>query len=114
MTCLCGPFKSTHDMPSSKQTPKVDAAPARKKVNARLKFAQDLDILFEAAMKARNFTAALKAKELIGKTKGFFAPKTPTKPTSQNDKESETLNLEKLSVKALEQALLKIEQHIKR
>lgn len=114
MTCLCVHFKSKRYMPSSKQTAKVDAAPAPKKVSARLKFAQDLDVLFEAAMKARNFTAALKAKELIGKTKGFFAPKAPTKPTSQNDKESETLNLEKLSVKALEQALLKIEQHIKR
>ena len=114
MTCLCGPFESKHCRPSSKQTLKVAEAPARKKVSARLKFAQDLDVLFEAAMKARNFTAALKAKELIGKTKGFFAPQTPTKSTSQNDKESDTLNLEKLSVKALEQVLLKIEQHIKR
>jgi hypothetical protein len=38
----------------------------------REKFSSDLDMLFEAALVAGNFSAALKAKELIGKERGFF------------------------------------------
>ena len=46
--------------------------------SAREKFSYDLDMLFEAALVAVNFTAALRAKELIGKERGFF--KDPQHP----------------------------------
>lgn len=44
----------------------LDSGPTREK------FSSDLDMLFEAALVAGNFSAALKAKELIGKERGFF------------------------------------------
>jgi hypothetical protein len=38
----------------------------------RKKFLTDLEVLFERALEKEDFSAALKAKELLGKAEGFF------------------------------------------
>lgn len=49
---------------------------------ARTNFFSDLDVLFQAAMLAENYAAALKAKELLGKARGYFTPQK--KNSNQN------------------------------
>ena len=57
---------------SSQKSKSVSRLPGGLRKTDREKFSCDLDILFDAAFLAGNFAAALKAKELIGKERGFF------------------------------------------
>jgi len=70
-------------------------------LSVRDKFSRDLDVLFEAALLAGNFVAALKAKELIGKERGFFKP--------PSDKTAHTLDIEALSLKELDHMVANLE-----
>ncbi len=67
----------------------------------REKFSHDLDMLFQAALLAGNFAAALKAKELIGKEKGFFREAKASHPL---------WSLDTLSDQELEKAVAVLEE----
>ncbi len=61
----------------------------------RLKFVADLEKLFEIALEKENFTIALKAKELLGRERGYFRP--PEKSTSLFQVDLKALDDEQLS-----------------
>lgn len=51
----------------------------------RDRFVDDLQILFEAALISCSYASALKAKELIGKERGFFQPRKEQASLSNMD-----------------------------
>jgi len=51
----------------------------------RDRFVDDLQILFEAALISCSYASALKAKELIGKERGFFQPRKEQAPLANMD-----------------------------
>lgn len=73
-----------------------NALNARKKtpVLTREQFSADLQALFEAALLAGNYIAALRAKELIGKTQGFLV--APSKATPGKEFKPESMSAAEL------------------
>ncbi|MBY0264332.1 MAG: hypothetical protein K2P90_02735 [Holosporales bacterium] len=61
----------------------------------RLKFVADLEKLFEMALEKENFTIALKAKELLGRERGYF--RLPEKSPSLFPLDLQALNDDQLS-----------------
>ena len=60
--------------------------------NSRTTTLQDLETLYTLALAKGNLTAALKAKELLGKGQGLFSTPSHKKPLSLKDLSDEDLN----------------------
>ena len=67
---------------------------------ARKKLINDLEAAFKGALAAENYSAAIKAKELLGKELGFFKGDAKAK-----------LSLASLSNEDIENLLAEIEEH---
>jgi len=67
---------------------------------------RDLENLYQLALEKENFSSALKAKELLGREYGLFAPKSPT---SQKEK----MDLNNISDEDINQLIKALETKLK-
>lgn len=72
----------------------------------RQQFTADLHVLFEASLLAGQYTAALRAKELMGKAQGFFDATATAKSKKQ------TLDLKKMSDTQVEQLIESLSEEL--
>lgn len=66
---------------------------ARQKVSPHEQILRDLEEVFQVSLKEGKYTAALKAKELLGKEIGLFGVHKPFKPTLSDFTEEDLKNL---------------------
>ena len=69
-----GPYKGS--------TPGTESATASERHNSMAQWIQDLEIIFEKAMKEEKLNIALKAKELLARNKGWIAGGVASTPLS--------------------------------